>query len=107
VSFSSAIDGLLGRQIGSATIGRSEPPFGDISERDEFRRQQRLHIADRSKWEELDRSDLVVQRHWVEHSPTGRRFTVARGVLDAQYSPVVAFVRTEDGRDIVALEELR
>lgn len=93
--------------IGSMVVGRSERPFSDIAERDEYRRQLRLAAARRSSWEELDRADVVFGRRWVEHRASGRKFTVSRGELDAQFSPVSAFVLTVDGSDLIALEELR
>jgi hypothetical protein len=86
--------------------GVGEPPFTDTAERDEFRRQQRVNVARRSKWEELDRGEVVFAKRWVEHRPTGRRFKVSHGLLDSVYTPVSAFVLTEEG-DVIALEELR
>jgi hypothetical protein len=83
------------------------PPFQSLEERDAFRRQQRLAIATRAKWELLERDDVVFQRRWVEHRPTGRKFKVSHGLLDAQHTPVTAYLLTEDGDDVVALEELR
>jgi hypothetical protein len=75
--------------------------------REELLRQQRLYAVRRSNWEELASSEVVFARRWVEHRPTRRRFKVSRGLLDAVYSPVTAYVITENGGDVIALEELR
>lgn len=93
--------------IGSMVVGRSERPFTDTAERDEYRRQLRLASARRSAWEEFERADVVFGRRWIEHRPSGRRFKVVTGLIDAAHSPVVAYLVTEDGRDVIALEELR
>jgi hypothetical protein len=86
--------------------GQGDRQFDDTAARDEFRRQQRLAIARRSRWEELDRADVVFARRVVEHRPTGRRFKVSHGLLDAVYTPVSAFILTDIG-DVIALEKLR
>ena len=94
-------------------IGNLDDPFVTGTEesrraaREDFRRQQRLHLARQSRWEELDAEELAFGRRHVEHRPTGRKFKVSHGLLDAIYSPVTAYVVTEDARDVVCLEELR
>ena len=75
--------------------------------REELLRQQRLYAVRRSNWEELASSEVVFARRWVEHRPTGRRFKISRGLLDADHSGVTAYVLTENGGDVIALEELR
>jgi hypothetical protein len=104
----SGLGDLLDLGMFRSTIGGlGDPPFDDTAARDEFRRQQRVAIARRSRWEELDRAEVVFARRHVEHRPTGRRFKVSHGLLDAIYSPVTAYVLTENGGDVIALEELR
>lgn len=107
MSFSSAIDGVLGTQIGSMFVGRGELPVSGAS-RDQYRREQRLNAARRSQWEKFEQKDLEFGKRWVVHRPTGRRFIVSRGeLIDALYTGVTAYTLTEDGRDVIALEQLR
>lgn len=104
MSFTSAIDGILGGQIGSMFVGRGEMPAGTAA-RDEYRRQQRLNAVKRSQWEQLERAELDFGRYFVTHTPTGRRFRVNHGLLDGTHTGVSAYSMNAAG-DVIALEPL-
>ena len=56
------------------------------SEQDELRRARFARFARFAKQtglEELDHADLTFGRYWVVHEPTGDRYTVYRGNIDA------------------------
>lgn len=60
--------------------------------RTEARRAERIRTAHRAGWVELERRDLAFQPFGiVVHEPTGDRYRINRGEVDAQYSPVVAY----------------
>ncbi len=44
--------------------------------KEELRRQQRLHLAESSSWPRIDLADLRFDRHSVEDTSTGERFSV-------------------------------
>jgi hypothetical protein len=77
----------------------------DRQERVELARAQRLRFAKTSGLEALDRADLTFGRYWIEHEPTGERYFVYRGSIDAgPHHPVNAYYATGD--DVVFLERV-
>jgi hypothetical protein len=74
-------------------------------ERVELARAQRLRFAKTSGLVELDRTDLSFGRYWIAHEPTGDRYFVYRGSIDAgPHHPVNAYYATGD--DVVLLERV-
>ena len=77
----------------------------DARARTQARRQQRLRLADRAGWPELERRSLVFQPFGVViHEPSGDSYRINRGEPDAQYSPIVAYFVDQFG-DPVFLEK--
>ena len=76
----------------------------DPAARAEHRRQQRLRIAHRAGWAELERRNLLFQPFGIViHEPSGDSYHITRGEPDVQYSPIVAYFIDPNG-DPVFLE---
>ena len=68
------------------------------------RRRQRIRIAQRAGWPELERRHLAFERFGtVTDERDGTQYRINRGEIDAQYSPVVAWFIDKVG-DVVFLE---
>jgi hypothetical protein len=92
------------------TLDPSDPRFVTGTDdtrrqaRDEFRRQQRLHIAMRSTLPELPRSDLAFHKFGIEDIASGNYYKAIRGELtDPNHSAAVGYYINELG-DPVYLE---
>jgi hypothetical protein len=70
-------------------------PTEDASRREAraaHRREQRLRVAMRSGWPELNRSDLIFTRYTITHTPSGTVYRAMLGeVATGGPSPVAAY----------------
>jgi hypothetical protein len=71
---------------------RTVTTLGTTAQRDEILRQQHLRIAHTSGWEEIPRAHIEHGRYGlVTDTRDGRTFSLVRGLVDAQYTPAVAY----------------
>ena len=71
----------------------------------EARRRQRIRIAQRAGWPELERRHLAFERFGtVTDERDGTQYRINRGEIDAQYNPISAYFVDRFG-DPVVLEK--
>lgn len=89
--------------IGGASIGVEGSAEDRLRARAQLRREQRLAVARKAGWQELQASDMRRYGPWLEHAPTGLLYRVAGGEIDAGYTdPVAAYYLA--GGEVVPLE---
>ena len=73
--------------------------------REQLRQHQRIRIAQRAGWPELERRHLAFERFGtVTDERDGTQYRINRGEIDAQYSPISAYYIDRFG-DPVFLEK--
>ena len=86
--------------------------FGGLTEQlnaragTQARRHQRIAVANRAGWPELERRNLLFQPFGVViHEPHGDSYRISRGEIDAEFSDIAAYFIDQHG-DPVFLEPL-